>query len=394
MMRPEGEIIIDLFPGAKLKAINIASSRPLSITKQFARHRPEDITRTVSLLFATCKAAQTIAAAEAFEDALGLPPPANCKQVRAMLVLAESAREHALRILMDWPQFLHIREEPPAAILRSLVQLHHALSRALDENGSAAHFGGTCALRKDKVEGLVRELKSLLEKAIFAEDLSHWRACASVSDLKSWAEKRETPAQRLICRLANEDLLGIGASELPALPATEKAPLVERLFAHDHETYIARPTWEGCPRETSALSRNQSHPLVQALKTRNGYGVGARLVAGLIELSQIMDRILECLDQLTRDQEGKASHAPLAPGIGVAQVEAARGRLVHAVKMDGGKVGHYRILAPTEWNFHPSGSVARGLERIAKSGARDCAMHARLLVIAAGPCVGAEVRVR
>ncbi len=82
-------------------------------------------------------------------------------------------------------------------------------------------------------------------------------------------------------------------------------------------------------------------------------------------------------------------------GVGVAQIEAARGRLIHAVEMEAGKVARYRILAPTEWNFHPSGAVAQGLARIAASEKREaCASLAKLLAISADPCVGAEVRVR
>ena len=103
-MTPEGRITIDLFPaGGEAK---IASSRPLTITRQFSGHRPGEVLRSVSLLFATCRAAQSIASAEAFENALGLELSGSTRKARALLVLAETAREHALRILMDWPQFL------------------------------------------------------------------------------------------------------------------------------------------------------------------------------------------------------------------------------------------------------------------------------------------------
>ena len=99
--------------------------------------------------------------------------------------------------------------------------------------------------------------------------------------------------------------------------------------------------------------------------------------------------ILDGLDDSAEPDE----RAALGRGIGVAQIEAARGRLVHAVEMAGDTVRRYRILAPTEWNFHPEGAAAHGLAKIAASGAGDCADLARLFVTAVDPCVGVDVRV-
>ena len=78
-------------------------------------------------------------------------------------------------------------------------------------------------------------------------------------------------------------------------------------------------------------------------------------------------------------------------GVGVGQIEAARGRLAHAVELNGEKVSRCSILAPTEWNFYPEGAAARGLARIAERGGKHCADLARLFVTAVDPCVGADV---
>ena len=55
------------------------------------------------------------------------------------------------------------------------------------------------------------------------------------------------------------------------------------------------------------------------------------------------------------------SGTSLADGVGLGQVQAARGLLVHRVAIRAGRVADYRILAPTEWNFHPQGAAALGL---------------------------------
>jgi coenzyme F420-reducing hydrogenase alpha subunit len=141
------------------------------------------------------------------------------------------------------------------------------------------------------------------------------------------------------------------------------------------------------------LTRSKNHPLVKDLKAAEGFGLGARLIACLTELSQIPAQMLSILDTL--NDSAKPDERPaLGDGVGVAQIGAARGRLVHAVEMAGDKVMCYRILAPTEWNFHPHGAAAHGLAKITAARREDCANLARFFVTAVDPWVGANVRVR
>ena len=382
----EGRITVDLFPaGGEAK---IASSRPLAITRQFSGQRPGEVLRSVSLLFATCRAAQSIASAEAFEQALGLELPGRTRKARALLVLAETAREHALRILMDWPQFLRAPGEPQAPRLQRLMQVDRDLRHSLAERGGAISIGGVCTIEKDSVNSALAKLKTFLEQAIFAEDLDRWR---TQSGLQEWARSGRALAQRLLHQIFDDSLLAAGAVSVSTLPQLHPAALAERLFAGDAERFIAKPEWDGQPRETSPLTRNNDHPLVEDLKAAEGFGLGARLIACLAELSQIPAQMLAILD--SDDNADPAERAALGHGIGVAQIEAARGRLVHAVEMGGDTVKRYRILAPTEWNFHPEGAAAQGLANIAAIGAEDRATLARLFVTAVDPCVGVDVRV-
>lgn len=68
-------------------------------------------------------------------------------------------------------------------------------------------------------------------------------------------------------------------------------------------------------------------------------------------------------------------------------------RLVHWLAITEGRVSAYRILAPTEWNFHPEGPLARGLAG-AEVGRGDRVRQViELLVMALDPCVGCELAV-
>ena len=65
---------------------------------------------------------------------------------------------------------------------------------------------------------------------------------------------------------------------------------------------------------------------------------------------------------------------PLARGEGIAWTEMARGLLVHWVRARDGRRGptracaRYRVLAPTEWNFHPHGVLAQALAALRGAG--------------------------
>jgi Ni,Fe-hydrogenase I large subunit len=79
---------------------------------------------------------------------------------------------------------------------------------------------------------------------------------------------------------------------------------------------------------------------------------------------------------------------PLAPGEAVAWAEMARGLLVHWVRLEdspqGPRVADCRVLAPTEWNFHPQGVLAQALASLRGEGATAQAARA---AVAFDPCV-------
>ncbi|HBQ37055.1 MAG TPA: Ni,Fe-hydrogenase I large subunit, partial [Rhodobacteraceae bacterium] len=59
--------------------------------------------------------------------------------------------------------------------------------------------------------------------------------------------------------------------------------------------------------------------------------------------------------------------------------------LIHMARMENGLIADYKILAPTEWNFHPDGVASQALAGLVPD-------QARALVEAIDPCVDFEVR--
>jgi Ni,Fe-hydrogenase I large subunit len=73
----------------------------------------------------------------------------------------------------------------------------------------------------------------------------------------------------------------------------------------------------------------------------------------------------------------------------IAWCEMARGLLLHWLKLDGqGHVLDYKVLAPTEWNFHPHGGLSKAISAL---GPHDTA-SAWALAAAYDACVECTVR--
>jgi Ni,Fe-hydrogenase I large subunit len=146
------------------------------------------------------------------------------------------------------------------------------------------------------------------------------------------------------------------------------------------------PSWQGAPAETGALARMRAQPWVAALVARSGRSALARLAARVVELVALVRPD-------TPQRARVAGAVPIAPGAGLGWVETARGLLVHAVEVAAGLVRSYRIVAPTEWNFHPRGALAAGLTGVAATGEDELRRLVHLAVESLDPCVAYRVEV-
>jgi coenzyme F420-reducing hydrogenase alpha subunit len=156
-------------------------------------------------------------------------------------------------------------------------------------------------------------------------------------------------------------------------------------------TFARAPVWDGVPVETGALARQQAHPLVAALRARDGNVVSTRMVARLTELAALLLRLRS--DPMSPGEPPAVRGFALGEGEGLAAVETARGLLLHRVRLAKGSVAAYAIVAPTEWNFHPAGALARGLARLTARSEHALMRHVRIAVQALDPCVACHVEV-
>lgn len=360
---PEGRIEIGLRrrPGGPPEVDIRTTRRPLA-QKLLVGQAPDRAAPLVGMLFSLCGQAQRTAAELAVAAATGAAatgaapaPPAG----RSGRLLAELAGEHAWRLLLDWP-----REEGLAGQAETLRRLRQS-------------------------DGGAQAVAALLADDLLGEAAPAWLARVSgrggLAAFNAWRARAATPLARLFNRLGERDS-GFGRQPLlPSLARLGAKPILDvAAQALADEAYAMSPRLAGGGAETGALARCQGEPLLQAWAAEYGPGVGARMLARLLELARLPARMADGGADLA------AAWSP-APGVGVAAVETSRGLLIHALRLAGGRIAQYRIVAPTEWNFQPGGPLEAALR--AQPDGDDLAARARRLVLAMDPCVACSVAV-
>ena len=361
----EGELRIGLVVNdGRVARIRVTSTRP-DVARSLLQGRTRvEVGAAVPLLYSICGRSQAQASALACAAAAGAAPTSDALARASAAVSAEIVREHAWRTLLDWPGW--IGEAPTdTAVAAARGSLAYGLDPPADQGGNGA----------------------AIARAVFGVTADEWLALRSVSELDRWSDAGQTATARFVRGMRDDDAAACDHREGPdsetvLLDGHDHAAWIDELSAAvDADAQFARrPTWRGAPAETGALARQQSDPLIGALRRRSTSRVAARFVARLCELATLL-----------AGRTAAVVGAKAMPSGGVAWVENARGLLIHQVRLAQDRVHTYRIVAPTEWNFHPDGALASALSG---SPARDLAAarsRTTRLVHSLDPCVACRV---
>lgn len=360
--------------------VSLQSTRPVRASRVLVGRTPDEALSILPRLFRICGIAQAGAAASALEQATGQPADAGVAAARQALIALETAREHAWRMLVDWPALIDL---PPApGRVRALDALLAETRRSLFASGEA--FRPDSVRTGASTEVIAQRLELCLRDAVFGVASGEWLKMSCAAALQRWCTAHTTSAALFVRHILDSGWQGIGDADVAALPALTSAEIDERLAATDADAFIERPTWQGKPRETNPLQRMRRHPLIETLAAEFGLGLLSRAAAELLELASIPAAIASALRASVANDQGET----LTPGTGIGQVEAARGRLLHRVVLDADKVSSYQIVAPTEWNFHPQGSVLSALAKLSGGDADDVKRKGSMLITTVDPCVG------
>lgn len=369
----------------RVERVDVASSRLIDASRVLAGRDPAQVLGILPALFSLCGTAQGLAGLAAAEEALGIAVSPAQRMARRVLALVELMAEQAAGMLRDWPDFLG--EHPDAEAIKPLRPLIAAARKALYPDGDWTNpGGGRLAPDLRTLADVLRRLGGCLERLL---DGPVEERLDSVADFRAWTARGHALPARLLRRLEEEGLSAFGAVAAAWMPDRGPADLARRLAEDVDGGYRARPDAEGHPMETGALARRHAHALIAALTAEHGTGLVTRFAARLVDMACALREAEDLVQDLPAESGGTLPSRTDGAGLGL--VDAARGLLAHHMELREGKVSSSRILAPTEWNFHPDGPLALGLRGNAED--EGLPRRARLLAAALDPCVPCRVEV-
>lgn len=269
-----------------------------------------------------------------------------------VLLWLETARDHLRSIAMACPQ-----RQTGQPLASDHVNWLRNCPLSLGVVAQASH-------ENDAWEALT-QLRRWLEDSLLGQPVGSWLIRHREPDaLGSWCRSHAPslpPAQLLhTWYLQTRDMVPAPRSLdlLNTNPAQQAAAMTDMAQAMAGTTnFVQRPTWLGQCAETGPWTR---------LRHRNKTATAAqttwtRLSARWMELQEIA-AIKPHTPAQPKSPLLASGALCVGEGQAIAWCEMARGLLLHWVQLDAqGRVADYRVLAPTEWNFHPQGVLAKAL---------------------------------
>lgn len=356
-----GELVVRLAGDGEPVVASARIERPRVADRLFTGRPAAEAETLAGTLFAICGRSQAVAAASAREAAEGRVPDDATVRARSLRVAAETAQEHLWRLAADWPRLAG--GEPDT---QRLAGGRAALAPLLEADGT--HEAGPEA----------RAARDWAQAALFGITPSDFLSMENLAALAGWLRGAGTPVAGLALAVLEHHGRD-GAADTAFLPPATQL-LAGREFARALDADPAfedAPTWQGEARETGCLARAAAHPLVADAIETFGRGVGARVVARLVDAATAFEALAGAGDA----RHGAAS----VGGDGFGWVETARGLLVHRARLEDGRIASWRIVAPTEWNFHPAGAFAKAAATLVPGPGLEAKV--RWIVGSLDPCV-------
>ena len=362
--------------GGRLRA-RPGQGRPLALdnTRQplagpLMRGQPaQSAPRMLSNLFTVCGHAHALCATLALHAAQGhaIALDEHSQRLHAM----NTARDHAVRLCLDWPLLLSADDTLQATASQAGAA---ALQRFPWRPGAQRPAPVDAGDASDAMAGWLAQLLGLAP----ADWLSRWSR-----DGAGWLSEWSDVGTSLWLR----DLLR-------SCEAAARRPI------HASPPLLVHADPDALRQLASALQLKQ--PATACAETGTWTRLHARAQAQPVNAwERLGSRIAELArlglpQPASADGEAGLSSGALAlgPNEGLAWIEMARGLLIHRVALEGSaaqaRVADYDVLAPTDWNFHPQGAVAQALESMPAAG-HELRHRVNVLMAAYDPCVAFEI---
>lgn len=367
-LRRPGTISIEVTVSSGVaSSVAVKANRPQGLTRIFVGRRPEEAPTLARQLFSLCGFSQSVASSLAVFNAADLSMGEGERVAAAAGLYAERIFETLRALILHWPSAL---PSELATVVGRCLRKARAASQAIIALASSGK------INPQHLASAVARLCSVA-RAIGISDAGDMplpgSACAAM--LQDIVEDRVFAGRRPDALTVEDDL-----------------EVIARL--RDEPDYSNLPHLPGRVVETGAYAR------------RPGWGAASGSHLAQRFLARIGD-VGYCLGQLKavagtgehdwgeHDWATLACGAPTPGAGGYGAVECARGRLYHQAEIgDNGRLSAYRILAPTEWNFHPAGPFVDTLLRSRIGSDVSAPRSVSLLAVLFDPCVAFDVGIR
>lgn len=335
---------------------NLQSSRPPWLNSLVPGTLAVDLPMLLASVFNNCAEAHRMCAQWACDAARG---KRRANPLALERLQAETLREHLRRMALDWPERLTRGRDESRTRLRAMQCLREAPvlpGRPLDEWIKGAH-----ALLPWIEHGWL---------GMSAESwLSYWRR-APGEWLGLWCEASDSWLAMLMRQSREAAQVQVLSAPLLRVHASDGELYRFAKALQSGETCSRAPRWRGMSAETGSW-------------TRLAEGAPSTLDTPWLKWGSRMAEVAQLAIRRGSSPYLRAGQITLEKSHGLAWVEMSRGLLMHRVELDGECVSRCDVVAPTEWNFHPEGAVARTLESL--GDAPDARVIA--LMTAYDPCV-------
>lgn len=353
-----GSIRIDVTVSrGQVCAVALSADRPQGLAQMFVGRNPQEAPQLAGRLFSLCGFAQSTASTLAVAAAKGEPVPDDRRRDLAMGVLAERVFETLRALVMQWPTNAGARFAAEAA---------PALRKAL-------------AASQSIIAGAARGAE-MAASVTTLED-----AAAALG-----AAETETPSADTLCGAIRAELRDVDSfpHRAPDGLSPDEDPAVVDLMRRE-AGFCTRPHLDGRVIETGAYARFGDVLVAHCPH------LAARFAARMQDVRDSLDMLRVLAEGETLDLAGLMQSGELSNNGGFGAVECARGRLYHEAEIGAdGKLSAYRMLAPTEWNFHPAGPFVETLLSSRIGEGETARTRVSQLAALFDPCVAFEIRLK
>ncbi|CAB5507562.1 hypothetical protein [uncultured Gammaproteobacteria bacterium] len=387
-MSIEGKIVIKVvIEASDIKKVLISSSRPLHITQLFAGQSIQKVATTLDALYQLCNTAHRFAFLHLLDKCKVISLSKNEIMACQLLLDLETIREHCFSIATKW------RIDDSNKINKNIVDLFATLREI---NTTLFLTGNPLSLEKKTLQpfsginSLVAKLEQQLMLELVGEQFHSETILSNSENFEYWIKTQSSDCALFLHNIQQSQSSGLGSVDSLFLPNITTEEIITLL---NDDGFIGQPTYKNICYETTPYSRQKKHPLIQKLSAKYGNGVLSRYASQLLEIFELLKGVKHNYVNLYSEDIHYDINTSTVVNTAVVEVEAARGKLMHSLTIQGEEIKSYRILSPTQWNFHPQGVLKQMIQSLDFQNKQDLVNKITLLTNAIDPCVGYTIEI-